>query len=69
MTRTILTVAILVGTVSASFAMSPTGGNYRPFPNAYAKADVGPTVKQRAVSPTVPTDANLADRQSAFYRI
>jgi hypothetical protein len=66
MTRTMLTLAILVGTASASFAMSPSTGGY---PNAYAKAVVGPVVKQQRISPTVPTQSNLADRQSAFYRI
>jgi hypothetical protein len=70
-TRIILSVAILLGSVSASLAMSPTGNNYRPFPNAYASArpDVSPIAKPRAVSPNVPTHENLVDRQSAFYRI
>ena len=69
-TRIILSVAILLGTAASSFAMSPTGHNYRPFGGAYASAQAGaPVATPRAVSPTVPTQQNLADRQSAFYRI
>ena len=62
---TILSAALILGTASAALAMSPTGHNYKPFPNAYASAVIGTaSVQSRVQAPT----ADLADRQSWFYR-
>jgi hypothetical protein len=65
-TCTIISAAIILGTASAALAMSPTGNNYKPFANAYAKAVTGvETARPQAYAPTT---AELADRQSYFYR-
>jgi hypothetical protein len=65
-TCTLLSATILLGTASAALAMSPTSNHYRPLPNAYAKAVTG---IETAKSPGyAPTTAELADRQSFFYR-
>lgn len=64
LTRITLSAAILLGVTSASFAMSPTGHNYRPFAGAYASTSVVPA----PASIVTPTQAELADRQSWFYR-
>ena len=59
--RVLLSAAILLGTASAALAMSPTGANYKPFANAYARAvATGTAVAQ--------PQAELADRQSWYYR-
>jgi hypothetical protein len=63
---TILSAALILGTASAALAMSPTGNNYKPFPNAYARAETGTASVQSRVY--APTTAELADRQSYFYR-
>jgi hypothetical protein len=60
-TCTLLFATILLGTASAALARSPTGNHYRPLPNAYAKAVTG-------METYGPTTAELADRQSFFYR-
>jgi hypothetical protein len=60
-TYTILSAAIFLSTASAALAMSPTGNHYRPLPNAYAKAVTGMETYGL-------TTAELADRQSFFYR-
>ncbi len=68
LTRIILPAAILLGAASASFAMSPTGQSYRPYAGAYASTQ---TVTAPAVSRSTvlaPSQAELADRQSYFYR-
>jgi len=64
LTRTcmILSAALILGTASAALAKSPTGHSYKSFPNAYASA----ASVQSLVN--VPTTAELADRQSWFYR-
>ena len=67
MTRITLSVAILLGAASASFAMSPTGHNYRPFAGAYAST-VAPAPAARASTVVTPTQSELADRNSYFYR-
>ena len=62
-THAFLSAAILLGTASAALAMSPTGANYKPFANAYARAETmttPPAVTQ--------LQADLADRQSWYYR-
>jgi hypothetical protein len=65
-TSTILSAAIFLGTASAALAMSPTGSHYKPFPKAYAKVV---TDTETAQSPGyLPTPAELADRQSFYYR-
>ena len=65
-TCTILSAAILLGTASAALAMSPTGGNYKPFANAHARAATGTEAAQsRGYAPTT---EELADHQSFFYR-
>jgi hypothetical protein len=66
-TRITLSAAILLGITSASFAMSPTGQNYRPFAGAYASARVvtAPAPKFTAVAPS---QGDLADRNSFYYR-
>ena len=65
-TRALLSAAILLGTASAALAMPPTGANYKPFANAYAKAVTGTEIaRPRSVSQPRP---DLADRQSFFYR-
>jgi hypothetical protein len=63
-TCTILSAAIFLGTASAALAMSPTGSNYKPFANAYARAETE-AAQSRAYAPTT---AELADHQSFFYR-
>jgi hypothetical protein len=63
LTRIIVSAAILLGTASASFAMSPTG--HRTFAGAYASTRV---VTAPAESTLTPTQAELADHQSFFYR-
>src|SRR5215475_5960070 len=65
-TCTILSAAIFLGTASAALAMSPTGSNYKPFANAYAKTVTGTEAAQSRGY--APTPAELADRQSFFYR-
>ena len=66
-TCTILSAAILLGTASAALAMSPTGHNYKPFTNAYARAVTGTeTAQSRASGPSL--EMELADHQSFFYR-
>lgn len=65
-TCTLLSATILLGTASAVLAMSPASKHYRPLPNAYAKAVTGiEPANSRAYAPTT---AELADRQSFFYR-
>ena len=68
LTRLIFPTAILLAFASASVAMSPTGHNYRPYPHAYAnaRAQAAPAVRQAPV--VGPTQAELADRQSTYYR-
>ena len=61
----ILSAALILGTASAALAMSPTGHGYKPFPNAYASAMPGASAQSLV---NVPTTAELADRQSWFYR-
>jgi hypothetical protein len=61
-TCTILSAALILGTASAALAMSPTGNSYKPFANAHASM----VTEQPLVN--VPTTAELADRQSWFYR-
>ena len=65
LTRIILPAAILLGAASASFAMSPTGHNYRPFAGAYASTH---GVIAPGVSTLNPTQSELADHQSYYYR-
>ena len=65
-TCTILSAAIFLGTASAALAMSPTGSNYKPFANAYASVVTGSATAQS--SAYGPTTAELADRQSFYYR-
>jgi len=67
MTRIILSATILLGVTSASFAMSPTGQNYRPFAGAYASTVVTAPAA-RTVTVVTPTQSELADRNSYFYR-
>ena len=67
-TRIILSAAILLGTASASFAMSPTGQNYRPFAGAYASTRVVPAPAGSTLTTVSPTQAELADHQSFYYR-
>jgi len=65
-TCTILSAAILLATASAALAKSPTGGNYKPFANAYGRVVTGTEAAQsRAYAPTT---EELADHQSFFYR-
>jgi hypothetical protein len=66
LTRITLSTAILLGITSASFAMSPTGQNYRPFAGAYARVVNAPAAS--AFTAVTPTQAELADRQSWYYR-
>ena len=68
LTRLIFPAAILLGFASASFAMSPTGQNYRPFAHTYAsaRAVTAPAVRRAPVVGW--TQEELADHQSTFYR-
>lgn len=66
LTRITLSAAILLGVTSASFAMSPTGQNYRPFAGAYARVVTGPAVSVATIA--APAQVDLADRQSFYYR-
>ena len=65
LTRITLSAAILLGVTSASFAMSPTGHKYRSFAGAYASTMPAPAAGATIVTPT---QAELADRNSWFYR-
>ena len=65
-TRITLSAAILLGITSGAFAMSPTGQNYRPFAGAYAHAAPAPAASKATV--VTPTQAELADRNSFYYR-
>ena len=66
LTRITLSAAILLGVTSASFAMSPTGHKYRSFAGAYASTNIVPA--PAAGSTLIPTQMELADRNSWFYR-
>jgi hypothetical protein len=66
LTRITLSAAILLGVTSASFAMSPTGQNYRPFAGAYARVVTAPAVSAATIA--APAQVDLADRQSFYYR-
>ena len=67
LTRITLSAAVLLGITSGAFAMSPTGHNYRPFAGAYASTTVVTAPAARATVIT-PTQSELADRNSYFYR-
>ena len=68
LTRITLSAAILLGVTSASFAMSPTGHNYRSFADAYASTNVVTAPAGHASSIVAPAQTELADRNSWFYR-
>ena len=68
LTRITLSAAALLGITSGAFAMSPTGHNYRPFAGAYASTNIVVAPAARASTVLTPTQAELADRNSYFYR-
>jgi hypothetical protein len=67
-TRITLSAAILLGITSGAFAMSPTGQNYRPFAGAYASTGVATASAASKATVVTPTQAELADRNSFYYR-
>ena len=67
-TRITLSAAILLGVTSASFAMSSTGQNYRSFAGAYASTQSVTALAAPKLTVVTPTQMELADRNSWFYR-
>ena len=68
LTRITLSAAFLLGATSASLAMSPTGQSYRPFAGAYASTQSVAAPVAPRLSVAAPTQGELADRQSYYYR-